>query len=383
MSEESKCNCQHCGGHIAFPSEAAGQDVACPHCGGETTLVLPQVRKVNPDSNALVPRDELKSEMPDATKVLIGIIGIAIVAISLALIVHHQNEAAQAERNWKEAITPRTSYTEQVEEEQVAREKHQDYIHWEATNGIAEGEFVYATNLLSSQMPTLTNTAIEWLQKAADQGYQPAIELLGENQPKSQLDSIDNFLWENRGTDLSETENDLTSTYNPAVFNGERYMIYDRSITIANGKIVLKAEDKIHNDDNQELTDLTSKEAANNKIDFEIGKEAQITPIFEKFLEWAATAKENNVENFQKQIICVTNSFGGTLGSAQAIRTYTFSWQDGQANLIVSDSSRDSVAGFSTEDVFSYQKLLLRLPQMKQKLADAIRNKEAQKNLFH
>jgi hypothetical protein len=71
------------------------------------------------------------------------------------------------------------------------------------------------------------------------------------------------------------------------------------------------------------------------------------------------------------------------LGSAQAIRTYTFSWQDGQANLIVSDSSRDSVAGFSTEDVFSYQKLLLRLPQMKQKLADAIRNKEAQKNLFH
>jgi ribosomal protein L7/L12 len=38
MSEESKCDCQHCGGHIAFPSEAAGQTVECPHCKCETLL---------------------------------------------------------------------------------------------------------------------------------------------------------------------------------------------------------------------------------------------------------------------------------------------------------------------------------------------------------
>jgi ribosomal protein L7/L12 len=41
MSEESKCDCQHCGGHIAFPSEAAGQTVECPHCKSETLLSLP------------------------------------------------------------------------------------------------------------------------------------------------------------------------------------------------------------------------------------------------------------------------------------------------------------------------------------------------------
>jgi hypothetical protein len=41
MSEESKCDCQHCGGHIAFPSEAAGQTVECPHCKNETLLLLP------------------------------------------------------------------------------------------------------------------------------------------------------------------------------------------------------------------------------------------------------------------------------------------------------------------------------------------------------
>ncbi|HTB84963.1 MAG TPA: hypothetical protein VK742_15010 [Candidatus Sulfotelmatobacter sp.] len=41
MSEESKCNCQHCGEYIAFPSEAAGQTVECPHCKNETSLSLP------------------------------------------------------------------------------------------------------------------------------------------------------------------------------------------------------------------------------------------------------------------------------------------------------------------------------------------------------
>ena len=41
MSEEAKCDCQHCGGHIAFPSEAAGQAVECPHCKNETVLSLP------------------------------------------------------------------------------------------------------------------------------------------------------------------------------------------------------------------------------------------------------------------------------------------------------------------------------------------------------
>jgi len=41
MSDEAKCDCQHCGGHIAFPSEAAEQMVECPHCKCETLLFLP------------------------------------------------------------------------------------------------------------------------------------------------------------------------------------------------------------------------------------------------------------------------------------------------------------------------------------------------------
>src|ERR1035437_267438 len=41
MSEESKYECQHRGGHLAFPSEAARQTVECPHCKKETLLFLP------------------------------------------------------------------------------------------------------------------------------------------------------------------------------------------------------------------------------------------------------------------------------------------------------------------------------------------------------
>lgn len=382
MSDEAKCNCQQCGERIAFPPEMAGKDVTCPHCGRETTLILPQVKKADSDPNALVPRDESKSETSDATKILFGIIGIAVIAIPLFFFIHHQNEVAQAERNSRDLTNLEPTFVEQAKAEQAAFQAQQENIHWKATNGFADGEFEYATNLLSDHDSYLTNEALKWLQKAADQGYQPAIELLATHEPKSQLDSIDSFLWENRKTDLSETEEDFTSDYNPAVFNGERYITLDRTITIASGEIKLKAADKIHDENDRELTDLMASRA-DNEIFLEIGQEAQINPIFDKFLEWAATAKENNVENFEKQFLCTTNHFGHLLESAQAVRTYTFSWKDGQASLLVTDSSRGSVAMFSTEDIRSLQKLLLRLPQMKQKLATAIRNKEAQKNLFH
>src|SRR4029453_7133270 len=33
-----KAACQHCKGHIEYPSELAGQSVECPHCKQTTTL---------------------------------------------------------------------------------------------------------------------------------------------------------------------------------------------------------------------------------------------------------------------------------------------------------------------------------------------------------
>jgi hypothetical protein len=41
MSNEAKCDCQQCGEHIAFPREADGQTIECPHCKRETLLSMP------------------------------------------------------------------------------------------------------------------------------------------------------------------------------------------------------------------------------------------------------------------------------------------------------------------------------------------------------
>ena len=43
MSETTyaKGACELCGDHIEFPAEAAGQSIACPHCGGTTALNAP------------------------------------------------------------------------------------------------------------------------------------------------------------------------------------------------------------------------------------------------------------------------------------------------------------------------------------------------------
>lgn len=42
MNEQllAKCSCNHCGTHLEFPIEAAGAQVQCPHCGGNTELGL-------------------------------------------------------------------------------------------------------------------------------------------------------------------------------------------------------------------------------------------------------------------------------------------------------------------------------------------------------
>lgn len=154
----------------------AGQDVTCPHCGRETTLLLPQVRKADADPNMPIPHDE-KDEMPNGTRIWVGIIGVAVVVIPLLFFIYHQNEEAQAERNYRELMNPfKQSYSEKAEAEEAARKMHHDYLYWEVTNGIPEAQFEYATNALYELH--MTNIAVYWLRQAGTQGYQPAIDLL-------------------------------------------------------------------------------------------------------------------------------------------------------------------------------------------------------------
>ncbi len=56
MSEEAKCNCQHCEGTIAFPLEMDGQTVTCPHCQTETLLLNPPV--ATPPASEPQPQDK-------------------------------------------------------------------------------------------------------------------------------------------------------------------------------------------------------------------------------------------------------------------------------------------------------------------------------------
>jgi DNA-directed RNA polymerase subunit RPC12/RpoP len=43
-SELVKCACNHCSARIEFETEHAGETIACPHCGMDTTLYQPQQR---------------------------------------------------------------------------------------------------------------------------------------------------------------------------------------------------------------------------------------------------------------------------------------------------------------------------------------------------
>src|ERR1017187_9797397 len=44
--KEKKIGCSKCGGHIVFPIELAGQEIACPHCG--ESILLPKSKSAMP-----------------------------------------------------------------------------------------------------------------------------------------------------------------------------------------------------------------------------------------------------------------------------------------------------------------------------------------------
>ena len=74
MSAEVKCKCQFCNQHTAFPAEMAGQMFACPHCGLETKLFIPQTSttpKPGAPTNPPVPQPTI--EKPDEPASLLGV----------------------------------------------------------------------------------------------------------------------------------------------------------------------------------------------------------------------------------------------------------------------------------------------------------------------
>ena len=68
-SEFSKCACRHCAGHIEFPAAAAGDTIACPHCGQPTELPAPP-----------------PSKRAAQSRMILSLVGLGIVGIALALL---------------------------------------------------------------------------------------------------------------------------------------------------------------------------------------------------------------------------------------------------------------------------------------------------------
>jgi DNA-directed RNA polymerase subunit M/transcription elongation factor TFIIS len=51
----AKCRCQTCNGHLEFDPAAAGETIACPHCGVDTQLYLPPVEATRIQHSAPLP----------------------------------------------------------------------------------------------------------------------------------------------------------------------------------------------------------------------------------------------------------------------------------------------------------------------------------------
>jgi flagellar basal body-associated protein FliL len=113
--------------------------------------------------------------------ILLAVLVLGIVA-GIGYGVANHTSRTERDANLRKLLDLTPSFRETVEAERAAKTEHENYVYWKATNGIAEGEFEYATNLLSDHLPILTNAAVEWLQKAAAQNYEPAIDALAKLQ---------------------------------------------------------------------------------------------------------------------------------------------------------------------------------------------------------
>jgi ribosomal protein S27E len=96
-SKYLKGECQHCGGHIEFPPEAAGTTAECPHCGKATDLLL-----AAPPTESSVPKRAIVYTVI-AAAILIGGLIAAQIALKRAQRLTAQKKEAAAAATAKQA----------------------------------------------------------------------------------------------------------------------------------------------------------------------------------------------------------------------------------------------------------------------------------------
>jgi len=131
---EAKTSCPKCSGHIAFPTELAGQEIACPHCG--ESVLLPKSRRAT-------------------TWLVIG--AVALIAVCAASILIWQSRQTEYSRLSLEILQKRAAKGDL---------KAQLALGWRYYKG--------------NGVPTNKTEAVSWWTKAAEQGDAEAEFALGE-----------------------------------------------------------------------------------------------------------------------------------------------------------------------------------------------------------
>jgi hypothetical protein len=173
--------------------------------------------------------------------------------------------------------------------------------------------------------------------------------------------SVDQFLARNRNTDLFESDNDYLFSTNHV------YRSWD--ICLHGIEVILTSE----------TDDGTIKTSAN--MYFNLDQEEFVNQVFDKFIKWDSVAAKNNAEPFEKDIGRCRDFRMGQMLSEERWHDYSFHW-DLFGKSYLEDVCPPNGSSFYKEDVIHFQELLKRLPTIKAKLAEKIRNKEAQKDLF-
>lgn len=96
------CSCNHCSNQIEFEANAAGQSVACPHCGGDIVLYVspsqPSVVRTQADPGAIYADGDVKVSR---TLLTVGLATYPIAAISsMRIVVIEPNEPNKSKLHW-------------------------------------------------------------------------------------------------------------------------------------------------------------------------------------------------------------------------------------------------------------------------------------------
>ena len=143
---EQKTSCSKCGGHIAFPSELAGQEIPCPHCG--ESILLPKSKRT-------------------IVWVIASVVAIGIFCFGAILISQHKSKPIKSQPQPIISIADTNLSL--------------DALQAKATSGDVKAQFILGWRYYNGEgVATNQTEATNWWSKAAEQGDASAMTAIGD-----------------------------------------------------------------------------------------------------------------------------------------------------------------------------------------------------------